>query len=95
MSDTNINLNNAPQTQGEYGADTESIQAFSLMELVMLMLKKWYWFAISIVICLCAGYYYVASTPKVYKRQATILIKDSRKGSNDISAFSDIIGENL
>ena len=74
MSDTNINLNNAPQTQGEYGADTESIQAFSLMELVMLMLKKWYWFAISIVICLCAGYYYVASTPKVYKRQATILI---------------------
>lgn len=92
MSDTNINLNNAPQTQGEYGADTESIQAFSLMELVMLMLKKWYWFAISIVICVGAGYYYMASTPKVYKRQATILIKDSRKGSNDISAFSDIIG---
>ena len=92
MSDTNINLNNAPQQQGEYGNDTESVQTFSLMELIMFMLKKWYWFAISMFICLCAGFYYIASTPKVYKRQATILIKDSRKGSNDISAFSDIIG---
>lgn len=91
MADTNINLNNSKQ-QGEYGNETESTQTFSLMELMMLMLRKWYWFAISMVICLCAGFYYIASTPKVYKRQATILIKDSRKGSNDISAFSDIIG---
>ena len=73
--------------------ELESMQTFSIQDIIDMVLSKWYWFVISVIVCLGIGYYYIASTPKVYKRQATILVKDSRKGSsNDISAFSDIIG---
>lgn len=91
MTEQNINNGNArmQDTQEEF----ESMPTFSIQDIIDMMLDKWYWFVISVVLCVGIGCYYIASTPKVYKRQATILVKDSRKGgSNDISAFSDIIG---
>ncbi len=91
MTEQNINNGNArmQDTQEEF----ESMPTSSIQDIIDMMLDKWYWFVISVVLCVGIGCYYIASTPKVYKRQATILVKDSRKGgSNDISAFSDIIG---
>lgn len=73
--------------------ELESVRVFSVQDLIDMMLYKWYWFLLSVVLFVGLGVYYLASTPKVYLRQATILVKDSRKGgSNDISAFSDILG---
>ena len=58
-----------------------------------MVLANWYWFALSVLICLGVAYYYLASTPKIYSRTATILVKDSRKGGDtDLGAFSDLVG---
>ena len=58
-----------------------------------MVLANWYWFALSAIICLGTAYYYLASTPKIYSRTATILVKDSRKGGDtDLGAFSDLVG---
>jgi len=58
-----------------------------------MVLANWYWFALSVLICLGVAYYYLASTPKIYSRTATILVKDSRKGGDmELGVFSDLVG---
>jgi hypothetical protein len=73
----------------------DSTFGFSLNDFIHLLLKNWYWFIISIVLCMAAAFFYVKKTPKTYVRTATVLIKDSRKGGNsDLIAFSDVAGVN-
>ncbi len=77
---------NMPQTAGS---------RFSLHDIVHMVLSNWYWFVISVGICLAAAVFYLKRTPKTYARTATILVKDSRKGGNsELVAFSDIAGVN-
>lgn len=82
-----LNLNNEVHDESNFG--------FSLTDFLHTIFKHWYWFVISIAICLAAATYYVKKTPKTYVRTATILVKDSRKGGNsDLIAFSDVAGVN-
>jgi capsular exopolysaccharide synthesis family protein len=79
--------NEAPPKESSFG--------FSLTDFLHLLLKNWYWFLISITICLAAATFYIKKTPKTYVRTATILVKDTRKGGNsDLMAFSDVAGVN-
>ena len=73
----------------------ESTFGFSLTDFLHVLLKNWYWFIISVVVCLAAATFHIKRTPKTYVRTATILVKDSRKGGNsDLIAFSDVAGVN-
>ncbi len=93
MTDFNPNIYNGDTTQKEY-TNPEATSSFSIEDLIKTIFRNWYWFAISIFFCLCLGVYYIKTTPKIYKREATILVKDSRKGgSSDIMAFQDILGQ--
>lgn len=66
---------------------------FSIHDIIQLVLANWYWFALSVVICMACGYIYIARTPKIYSRTANILVKDSRKGGDtDLASFSDLAG---
>ena len=40
-----------------------------------LCLKHWYWFVISLAVALACAFFYVKSTPPVYSRSASIIIK--------------------
>ena len=67
--------------------------AIDLHDIIHMVIANWYWFILSILVCVGAAYYYLAKTPKIYTRSATILIKDSRKGGDvELSAFSDLSG---
>lgn len=69
------------------------VSVISLHDIIRITILNWYWFVISIAVCLTVGYLYVASTPKIYNRTATILVKDSRKGGDtDLASFSDMAG---
>ena len=61
-----------------------------------MVLKKWYWFVISIILFVGVGVLYIMKTSPVYQRTATILVKDSRKGSGatEMAAFGDLAGFN-
>ena len=66
---------------------------FSIQEFIELILRNWYWFIISVAFCGAVALYYLASTPKTYMRTATVVVKDTRKGSgSEITAFNDVLG---
>ena len=56
--------------------------------------SNWFWFVISVLLFLGVGVFYLLSTSPVYHREATVLIKDARRGSaaSELSAFADIAG---
>ncbi len=66
----------------------------SMRELLDKALRRWYWFIISLVVFASVGAYYLLSTSPVYHREATVLIKDARRGgaASELSAFADIAG---
>ena len=72
---------------------TSSLPRFTLYDFVQLILSNWYWFALSIIVCCLCAAFYLRRTAPVYQRSASVLVKDSRKGSAaEVVAFSDIMG---
>lgn len=64
-----------------------------LQDLWALFLPKWYWFVLSVCVALGVAVFYLLSTPPLYTRTASILIKDDGKnsgGSNLSSEFQDL-----
>ena len=49
---------------------------FTLYDFVHLILSNWYWFALSIIICYLCAAFYIHRTAPLYKRSATVLVKD-------------------
>ena len=69
--------------------------SFNIMDIVSVCIRNWYWFVISLVVCLGIGLYYVLTTPPVYTRSAAILLKDSKSsgggyGGSEADAFQDM-----
>ena len=63
-----------------------------IQDLFYLCLGKWHWFVVSLAVCLGIAVWYLLTTPPVYTRSASILIKDDSKGksaSTDMETFSD------
>jgi len=69
--------------QGDIFAQKSKI---NLTVLSAKMIAGWYWFAISIFICLFASYLYLRYTPQTYNVAARILISDddSKKSEDDL-----------
>ena len=64
-----------------------------LAEAWAILLKYKIIFIISLLISLSVGYLYIRTTPKIYKRMATVMIKDERKGASMVESqtFNDIL----
>ncbi len=60
----------------------------SLKDLFFLCLSHWKWFVISLAVTLGIAFYYLLTTPPVYTRWASIVIKEG----NSSSSMSDISG---
>ena len=79
----------------ENNRDVNSVKArkFTTQDFIRLILPNWYWYLAALVIFFSGAVLYLKMTPPEYMRQATVLVKDSRKGSGaDLTAFSDIMG---
>lgn len=65
-----------------------------LQDLLMLCLAHWRWFVLSLAVALGIASYYLLSTPRIYQRKASIMIKEDNKGqsisSEAASMFSDM-----
>ena len=85
-------INNVSATE----TTLNDLQTFGLQDMVEMVLKKWYWFVISVALFVGVGVLYLMKTSPVYQRTATILVKDSRKGSGatEMAAFGDLAGFN-
>lgn len=65
----------------------------SLRDLVELFLSRWYWFLLSIIICVGVSWIYLASVSPVYKRSAVMLVKSEQTNAGgDLSAMLELNG---
>lgn len=69
------------------------INRFTMTDILNMVLSNWYWFLLSILVCGLIGAFYLHRTAPKYQRTATVLVKDSRKGSGtEMIAFNDLLG---
>lgn len=65
----------------------------SLRDVVELIIGNWYWFALSVFICVSIAYLYTRTLVPVYQHQAVMLVKTGGKNANsDISAMLELQG---
>lgn len=60
-----------------------------LRDLWGMFLPKWRWFALSLAAALSAALLYILSTPDVFTRSASILVKDDSKGGSASSSLGN------
>lgn len=85
-------MTNAGQSKMSQQKKAEN-DMINIMDLFRIVYANWYWFALSVCICLIAGFYYVKSSPYVYSRTASVLIKDEGRGAKlptEAAAFEEM-----
>lgn len=79
--------------------NTRRIQAddsLSIMDMLMLCVRHWPWFVLSLIICFGAATLYLLSTPKIYTRTMSVLVKSgSANQTAEIKAFEELGVGNL
>ena len=73
-------------------APKQSDDFIRLQDLFYLCIDKWYWFAVSLVVTLGIALVYLLTTPPVYTRSASLLIKEEGKG-NSLSDVSGVLSD--
>lgn len=70
----------------------EEIQESNLKDILVKYLRHWKWFLLSLFVSLALGFVYLRYQTPLYEVNATILIKDDKKGeiSSELSAFEDL-----
>ncbi len=89
MTTTTNNVRNAK------GKQNQEIDFVRLQDVLALCKVQWYWFLISVILCLGAGVAWVLKTTPIYTREASILIKEEGTGrtnsfSADIASYADM-----
>ena len=84
-------VNNATQnyanTPAQNSVQQENEEIISLREMFDMFLFNWKWFLLSIIVCCALGYIYLKKQPKVYQRQAMMLVKEENGMSRRSSAM--------
>ncbi|MFC0181187.1 Wzz/FepE/Etk N-terminal domain-containing protein [Pseudarcicella hirudinis] len=55
-------------------------QDFDIKGFLIKYLRHWYWFVISVVVCLSVAFLYLRYTTPIYNVSSVLLIKDEKKG---------------
>lgn len=61
---------------------SEIEQGINMKDLLWMCLTRWYWFVLSLFICCGFAFYQILKTPKVYQRNALLMIKDDHIGGS-------------
>jgi capsular exopolysaccharide synthesis family protein len=70
---------------------SESIHDFSLTQQFKLIFKNWYWFILSFLIFMLAGYAIYRYSTTVYQATGSVLIKDTKRGGlSEMGALGDL-----
>ena len=63
-----------------------------IQDLFYLCVNKWYWFVISLAITIGVAIIYLLTTPPIYTRSASLLIKEDSKG-NSLGDAAGLMGD--
>lgn len=81
--------------ENNYPAEEQS-NGIELKDILFLCLSKWYWFVLSVMVCMACGVLFILRSTPVYTRSATLLIKesDSHSGGSVEQQISELGGFN-
>ena len=72
---------------------TSQEEFINLRDLVELFLGRWYWFVLSVIICLGIAWVYLAGISPTYLRSAVMLVKSEKQNSGaELSEMLEING---
>ena len=70
--------------------------SLSIMDMLMLCLRHWPWFVLSLAVCMSIATLHLLRTPKTYSRTASILVKTTGgEKSNDILMMEELGVNNI
>lgn len=78
--------------QTPYTDSFNLVDEFNLRTILDVLLTKWHWFALSVLLCVGGAYIYVKTVPVVYKREAIVQLKNkvkSEEAFNEKQMFDD------
>ncbi len=84
-----MNTSQQPVTNRQRKPENE----MTIIDLLRIVYVHWYWFALSVFLCLVLSFYYIKSTPRTYSRTASVLIKDEGRGAKlptEAAAFEEV-----
>lgn len=74
-------------------AGVEASDDLNINELVKPYLRKWWWFALTVIIFISLAFFYLQTATPVYRITSTVLIKDTKKTpSADMGMLSELGG---
>lgn len=63
-------------------AEAQGFNVQTLKDMFFICLAEWYWFALTIIVCLIGAYLYLGKTQPQWTRTAQVEIKDDRAGKS-------------
>lgn len=79
-------------TQNNISRPKQADDFIRIQDLFYLCLNKWYWFIISLAVTIGIAIIYLLTTPPVYTRSASLLIKEDSKG-NSLGDAAGLMGD--
>ena len=77
------------------GRRPQADDSASIADMLMLCLRRWPWFILSLAVCMGAAALYLLSTPKTYTRTMSILVKSGGSKSEELRTLEDLGVGNL
>ena len=79
-------------TQNNISKPKQADDFIRIQDLFYLCVNKWYWFVISLAVTIGVAVVYLLTTPPVYTRSASLLVKEDSKG-NSLSDAAGLMGD--
>ena len=86
-------IQNAQNPQTNNSSDSES--TISIRDLVFIVINNWYWFALSIFVCLLIAGIVFKTKPKEYECRSTIMVRQDSNNRNQYMRNMDAIINNV
>lgn len=79
-------------TQNNISRPKQTDDFIRIQDLFYLCVNKWYWFVISLAVTIGVAVVYLLTTPPVYTRYASLLVKEDSKG-NSLGDAASLMGD--
>ena len=85
-------IDEAPQAQQPYYEAETPASLISVQSFIAFARHRWYFYVISLIVCCGVAWYILKSTPSIYTRSSTVLIKDPTFGNGAASVDLSEVG---
>ncbi|MBQ3950427.1 MAG: hypothetical protein II661_08135, partial [Bacteroidales bacterium] len=88
-------MENNNQIVNQPNVSQENENSLNIRDLIFIVINNWYWFVISVFVCLVIAAFVYKSKPKTYSANAQVLLRDDATGKSYKSQNMDAIFANM